>query len=142
MTIKDIHYVQKRKRISLLISRFLDKVTKTKMSPEGYYSNFFGIRVFAALKAKLNLKTRTLWDLSILSRVIFQLNESSPLSNSYINFLRLRPYSYSGVEIQSYLFVEQRLDGARENSIQKRVDSKKSYLKIDEYDPLNKTFKS
>ena len=49
MTIKDIHYVQKRKRISLLISRFLDKVTKTKMSPEGYYSNFIDIRLFAAL---------------------------------------------------------------------------------------------
>ena len=54
----------------------------------------------------------------------------------------MRPYSYLGVEIQSYLFVvEQRLDGG-ENSIQKKVDSKKSYLKIDEYDPLNKTFKS
>ena len=39
----------KTQRISLLISRFLDKVTKTKMSPEGYYSNFIDIRLFAAL---------------------------------------------------------------------------------------------
>ena len=82
MTIKDIHYVQKRKRISLLISRFLDKVTKTKMSPEGYYSNFIGIRLFAALKQNSIWKKKSLWDLSILSRVIFQLNYSSPLSNS------------------------------------------------------------